>query len=97
MDASQTAQQTAQTKAGDWRAYQRVLLPPVKNLHLLDVAVENGAYSALRTVLGGWEPKKLVDEVKASGLRGRGGAGFSTGLKWSFMPPVKPGQPRYIA
>ena len=31
-------------------------------------------------------PKEIVEEVKASGLRGRGGAGFSTGVKWSFMP-----------
>ena len=35
----------------------------------------------------------IVDEVKASGLRGRGGAGFSTGLKWSFMPKVNDGRP----
>ena len=89
---------TPTTKAGDWRAYERVILPPVRDLHLLDVALQNGAYTALEKVLSeGWERKKLVDEVKASGLRGRGGAGFSTGLKWSFMPPDKPGQPRYLA
>ena len=92
------ASKTTLSKAGDWRAYQRVILPPVKDLHLLEVAVENGAYTALKTVLtDGWERKRLVDEVKNSGLRGRGGAGFSTGLKWSFMPPDKPGQPRYLA
>jgi NADH-quinone oxidoreductase subunit F len=40
----------------------------------------------------------VIAEVKASGLRGRGGAGFSTGLKWSFMPdPVKDPRPRYLA
>ncbi len=38
----------------------------------------------------------IVDEVKASGLRGRGGAGFSTGLKWSFMPKVNDGRPHYL-
>ena len=38
----------------------------------------------------------IVDEVKRSGLRGRGGAGFPTGLKWSFMPSVDDGRPRYL-
>lgn len=40
---------------------------------------------------------KIIEDVKASGLRGRGGAGFSTGMKWSFMPKeVKPGKPHYL-
>src|SRR3990167_9170124 len=39
---------------------------------------------------------KIVDEMKASGLRGRGGAGFPTGLKWSFMPKVSDGRPSYL-
>lgn len=38
----------------------------------------------------------LIEEVKKSGLRGRGGAGFSTGLKWSFMPKVSDGRPHYL-
>ncbi|MBI4723731.1 MAG: NADH-quinone oxidoreductase subunit NuoF, partial [Rhodomicrobium sp.] len=38
----------------------------------------------------------IIDEVKASGLRGRGGAGFSTGLKWSFMPKKSDGRPHYL-
>ena len=38
----------------------------------------------------------LIDEMKASGLRGRGGAGFPTGLKWSFMPKVSDGRPSYL-
>src|SRR5262245_22935385 len=37
-------------------------------------------------------PEKIIEEVKASGLRGRGGAGFPTGMKWSFMPRNAPGQ-----
>ena len=39
---------------------------------------------------------KIVEEVKASGLRGRGGAGFPTGLKWSFMPKQSDGRPHYL-
>ncbi|MEI6730952.1 MAG: NADH-quinone oxidoreductase subunit NuoF, partial [Pseudomonadota bacterium] len=38
----------------------------------------------------------IIDEVKASGLRGRGGAGFSTGMKWSFMPKKSDGRPSYL-
>jgi NADH-quinone oxidoreductase subunit F len=39
---------------------------------------------------------KIIEEVKASGLRGRGGAGFSTGMKWSFMPKTSDGRPSYL-
>lgn len=89
---------TGQTKAGDWRSYERVLLPPVKDLHKIEVYEDNGGYEALRAVVKGgkFDPEGLTDEVKASGLRGRGGAGFSTGMKWSFMPPVDPDVPRYL-
>src|SRR5574338_57561 len=46
-----------------------------------------GGYAALRRILGEKiAPEAVVAELKASGLRGRGGAGFPTGLKWSFMP-----------
>ena len=38
----------------------------------------------------------VIDEVKSSGLRGRGGAGFPTGLKWSFMPKANDGRPHYL-
>ena len=41
-------------------------------------------------------PNAIVDEIKASGLRGRGGAGFPTGLKWSFMPKESDGMTTYL-
>ncbi len=52
-----------------------------------------GGYEAWRRILSERpEPSAIIDEVKASGLRGRGGAGFPTGLKWSFMPRDYQGQ-----
>jgi NADH-quinone oxidoreductase subunit F len=50
--------------------------------------VKRGGYEALAKALA-MDPAAVVEEVKASGLRGRGGAGFPTGLKWSFMPKEK--------
>jgi NADH-quinone oxidoreductase subunit F len=55
-----------------------------------------GGYEALKKVYGGrMPPGEVIEEVKKSNLRGRGGAGFPTGLKWSFMPRNTPGQ-KYI-
>ncbi|MDP6386652.1 MAG: NADH-quinone oxidoreductase subunit NuoF [Planctomycetota bacterium] len=55
--------------------------------HTLEVARADGAYGTLRKVFEtSMSPEDVVEEVKKSGLRGRGGAGFPTGLKWSFMP-----------
>ncbi len=55
-----------------------------------------GGYQAWKKILRGeMTAEQVIDEVKRSGLRGRGGAGFSTGLKWSFMPRNAPGQ-KYV-
>src|SRR5262245_66131833 len=48
---------------------------------------QGGGYQAIRKILsGGMEPKAVTEQVKDANLRGRGGAGFQTGLKWSFVP-----------
>ncbi len=61
--------------------------------YALSTYEKHGGYEAWRKVLAGeLTPEQIIDEVKASGLRGRGGAGFPTGLKWSFMPRTAPGQ-----
>ena len=52
--------------------------------------VSRGGYEALKKVVRTMKPEEVIAEIKASGLRGRGGAGFPTGLKWSFMPAKLP-------
>lgn len=61
----------------------------------IDVYVKQGGYASLEKALKKMSPEDVVEEVKKSGLRGRGGAGFPTGMKWSFL--AKPeGIPRYL-
>lgn len=60
----------------------------------LDDYEAQGGYQALRKALG-MQPDEIIEEVKASGLRGRGGAGFSTGLKWSFAAKAN-GTKKYV-
>ena len=66
----------------------------IPGLSKLDVYGKNGGYDALRKALTTMKPEEVTEVVKASGLRGRGGAGFPTGLKWSFIP--KDIFPRYV-
>lgn len=60
----------------------------------LDSYLSRGGYEGLKKA-NTMEPADIIEAVKASGLRGRGGAGFPTGLKWSFLPPAD-GGPRYL-
>ncbi|UDG82384.1 NADH-quinone oxidoreductase subunit NuoF [Candidatus Vallotia cooleyia] len=63
-----------------------------ENWHLQDY-IARGGYQQLRRILEkNIPPEQVISDVKISGLRGRGGAGFPTGLKWSFMPRQFPGQ-----
>ncbi len=57
----------------------------IKDAHKIEVARQHGAYSQLDKLFS-MEPVAVIEEVKNSGLRGRGGAGFPAGLKWSFLP-----------
>ena len=61
----------------------------------IDVYRKGGGYTALAEVIGKKSPDECIEIVKQSGLRGRGGAGFPTGLKWSFVPKQSP-KPRFI-
>ncbi len=58
--------------------------------------IRNGGYEALVKVLSCQDPQSILEEVKASGLRGRGGAGFSTGQKWELFASQKNGNDKYI-
>lgn len=60
----------------------------------LDVYLEHDGFKAFETVVTDRSPQEVIDEVKKSGLRGRGGAGFPTGVKWSFLTPDV--FPRYV-
>src|SRR5215207_1122324 len=67
----------------------------LENSRTLDVYRRNGGYEAIKKVLDGMSPDDVINEVKKSALRGRGGAGFPTGMKWSFVPKDSP-KPKYV-
>src|SRR4030067_601054 len=66
----------------------------VADIDKLEVYLAHGGFEALRKAVTSLTPAQVMEEVKASGLRGRGGAGFPTGLKWAFLP--KDVFPRYL-
>ena len=67
----------------------------ISNLNLIEVYKQQGGYSSAEKAIKTLSAEAIVEEVKKSGLRGRGGAGFPTGMKWSFL--AKPaGVPRYL-
>ncbi len=67
----------------------------IPGLDKIDVYTDNGGYRVWQdTVANAVPPQQILDTVKAAGLRGRGGAGFPTGVKWSFLP--KGVYPRYM-
>jgi NADH-quinone oxidoreductase subunit F len=67
----------------------------VPDSHTVAVYRSRGGYRAWEKVVKDFKREQLIDEVKASGLRGRGGAGFPTGMKWSFVPKDTP-KPKYL-
>ena len=62
----------------------------IENIREFDVYIQHGGYEAFKKAVTTMTPGEVIDEVKASGLRGRGGAGFPTGVKWGFIPKDEP-------
>jgi NADH-quinone oxidoreductase subunit F len=62
----------------------------IANSTSIDVFLQNDGYKALEKALKQMTPESIIDEMKKSNLRGRGGAGFPTGMKWSFVPKDSP-------
>ncbi|WP_337864947.1 NADH-quinone oxidoreductase subunit NuoF [Ignavibacterium sp.] len=73
---------------------EKIVLPDIKDLHKLEVYLQHGGYTAAKKAFG-QSSDDIIVQVKRSGLRGRGGAAFSTGLKWSFMPKTTD-KPKYL-
>lgn len=80
-----------------YKRQQRVVLR--RNGHIdpesIDDYLATGGYEAIRKVLAEWTPEQVIEEIQRSGLRGRGGAGFPTGLKWASCRSAS-GRPRFI-
>src|SRR5512138_2456796 len=73
---------------------EKIVLPDIKDLHLIDVYLKHDGYASAKKAFS-QTPDDIIDQVKKSGLRGRGGAAFATGLKWSFMPKTT-NKPKYL-
>jgi len=66
----------------------------IEDSHKLEIAKQHGAYTTIDKLFA-MKPEEVIDEVKRSGLRGRGGAGFPAGVKWGFLPK-NTGKPVYL-
>lgn len=73
---------------------ERIVLPDIPNLDNIEVYLANSGFEAAKKAFT-QTPDDIIDQVKKSGLRGRGGAAFLTGLKWSFMPKTTD-KPKYL-
>ena len=73
---------------------EKIVLPDIKDFQKLEVYLQHGGYTAAKKAFT-QSTDDIIDQVKRSGLRGRGGAAFSTGLKWSFMPKTTD-KPKYL-
>ncbi len=73
---------------------EKIVLPDIEDIHILNVYVQNGGFTAAKKAFA-QSTDDIIDQVKKSGLRGRGGAAFSAGLKWSFMPKTT-NKPKYL-
>ncbi len=80
-----------------YKNQQRIILRNCGHINpeKIEDYISEGGYKALQKSLCDYEPLEVIEEIKKSGLRGRGGAGFSTGMKWSFCRQ-SPGEPKYI-
>jgi NADH-quinone oxidoreductase subunit F len=67
----------------------------IRDSHKLKVYEQHDGYKALEKALRDMTPAQIIDEMKKSNLRGRGGAGFPTGMKWGFVPKDSP-KPKYV-
>ena len=79
------------------RTYEKILSKNFDqaNHHHIEVYLQSGGYAAARKVLSSWTSDQVIEEVKKSNLRGLGGAGFPTGMKWSFIPKQSE-KPKYV-
>ncbi|MEW6195982.1 MAG: NADH-quinone oxidoreductase subunit NuoF [Bacteroidota bacterium] len=73
---------------------EKIVLPEIENLNQIDVYIAHEGFQSAKKAFT-QSPDDLIDQVKKSGLRGRGGAAFSAGLKWSFMPKTTD-KPKYL-
>ena len=67
----------------------------IQDLTCFDIYSKHGGYTAVEKALKTMSPEAVVEEVRKSGLRGRGGAGFPTGIKWNFIDKSS-SNPRYL-